>query len=58
MAKRDHRFVILLSKEELDDVQEYRWGQRVPSLGDAGRELIKAGLAAKNEKADAEPASA
>jgi len=46
-SKTDKRFeqvVVILTPEELQKVEDYRFGERIPSRSEALRRLIRAGL--------------
>jgi hypothetical protein len=44
---RDERLQIMLTEEELRIVDDWRFGQRMPSRASAVRELLRRGLAAE-----------
>lgn len=55
--KRENRQPVLMSDEELEEVQDYRWRKRIKSQQEAMRVLIRKGLAAeKAETASTIPA--
>lgn len=45
--KRERRLPVLLSDEELEQVLEYRWRNRIASQQEAARRLIAKGLEAE-----------
>ena len=49
-ANRDERLQIMLSPEELNALDDFRFKQRMPSRAAAVRELLKRGLSAQGYK--------
>lgn len=50
MAEREIRLQIMISPEELDAVETWRFKSRMPSRASAIRELLRRGLAAEGSK--------
>jgi len=44
---RTERLQIMLTRKELDDIEDFRFEHRIPSLSAAVRRLLYAGLASK-----------
>lgn len=61
-AGRDHRFVVMLTGEEYEQINEFRHAQKIGTLATAARQLIADGLkmnAATGPKfGDSHPAAA
>jgi cytochrome c553 len=52
LATRENRLPIMLSDQEIREISEYRWRNRVKSQTEAARQLIAKGLkASEQEKA-------
>lgn len=45
------RLNMMISKDEIEAINEWRWNNRIPSLSEAVRRLIKAGLEVTQERA-------
>jgi hypothetical protein len=50
MAEREIRLQIMISPDELDAVETWRFNSRMPSRASAIRELLRRGLAAEGFK--------
>lgn len=50
MAEREIRLQIMISPEELEAVESWRFSSRMPSRASAIRELLRRGLAAEGFK--------
>lgn len=50
---RSERFNMFITKAELEAIEDWRFANRIPSLSEAVRQLIAAGLEAKSEKGGA-----
>jgi hypothetical protein len=48
LLKRGNRFTVLLTDEETEKLQDFRWKNRLESKADAARRLIAKGLEAEN----------
>lgn len=46
-AKRTHRFPLMLTPEEVEAIDGYRWRNKIGTMATAVRELMEAGLAAE-----------
>ncbi|WP_148234763.1 hypothetical protein [Pseudooceanicola batsensis] len=57
MSKRLERLQIMLTQEELEALDNWRFEQRMPSRSAAARELMRRGLAAEGYFAQADGAS-
>lgn len=51
MACARNRIIVLMTEDELAAVEDYRFAERIPSRGEAIRDLIVCGLDAKAAQA-------
>jgi len=49
-AEEPKRLIVPMPKELVDQIDDYRWANRLPSRAEAIRQLIKEGLQAKKPK--------